>query len=326
MNFMKIDKLKKIKLFYEMLRIRKIESKISEVYSEQQIRCPVHLSLGQEAVAVGICQNLENEEKIVTAHRSHAHYLAKGGSLKKFIAELYGKETGCAKGVGGSMHLMDIKSGIMAAVPIVGSTIPIGTGIAWFNKLKRINNVVVIFFGDGATEEGVFFESLDFASLHNLPIIFVCENNEYSVYSHISKRQYNKRKITQIAKSIGINSKKIYGNDIENIFLTTNKIKKIIKKKSRPFLLELETFRTHEHCGPNYDDHLNYRDKRYLKKWKKKCPIQNYKNYLFKNKYLNEKKLLSIEKKLDQEIINAFNFAKKSNFPKKRILKNLLYA
>ena len=133
---MKISKANKLKLYYEMLRIRYVEKTIAKKYSEQEMRCPVHLSIGQEAIAVGICQNLNKNDKLVTAHRSHAHYLAKGGSLKKMLAEIYGKETGCAKGLGGSMHLMDLDAGILAAVPIVGSTIPIGTGIAWGNKIK----------------------------------------------------------------------------------------------------------------------------------------------------------------------------------------------
>ena len=186
------------KLYYEMIRIRRIEECISQKYKEQEMRCPIHLSIGQEAIPVGICQNLTKKDKIVTAHRSHAHYLAKGGDLKSMISELHGRETGCAEGKGGSMHLIDLKAGVMAAVPIVGSTIPIGVGISWGIKLKKQNNILVIFFGDGATEEGVFQESLDFASLHNLPVLFVCENNDFSVYSHISKRQSSKRNILNI--------------------------------------------------------------------------------------------------------------------------------
>ena len=143
---MKINTKKKIKLYKNMLRIRKIEEKISSKYKEQEMRCPVHLSIGQEAIAVGVCENLKNTDKIVTAHRSHAHYLAKGGSLNGMLAELYGKETGCAKGLGGSMHLIDLKSGVYAAVPIVGSTIPIGVGIAWANKLKKKKRYCCSFF------------------------------------------------------------------------------------------------------------------------------------------------------------------------------------
>ena len=323
---MKIDIEKKIKLYTKMLRIRAIEEKISSTYHEQEMRCPIHLSIGQEAIAVGVCENLNNKDKIVTAHRSHAHFLAKGGSLSAMIAELYGKETGCAKGLGGSMHLIDLKAGVYAAVPIVGSTIPIGTGIAWANKLKKNKDTVVVFFGDGATEEGVFFESLDFAALHNLQILFICENNEYSVYSHISKRQSSKRDIVKIAKSMGVNSLKIDGNSVEDIFLKSKKIINNIRKSPSPFLIELKTYRNLEHCGPNNDDNLGYREKNYLNFWKKKCPIKNYTNYLKNKKYLSNLKELSINKKIEKEITNAFNFAKKSKFPKKKLLKQFIYA
>ena len=293
---MKINNIRKKKLYYEMVRIRMVETKIAELYHEQEIRCPVHLSIGQEAIAVGVCQNLNREDKIVTAHRSHAHYLAKGGSLKKMISELYGKYNGCAKGLGGSMHLVDFSVGVYAAIPIVGSSIPIGVGIAWANKLKRNKNIVVAFFGDGATEEGVFLESLDFSALHDLPIIFVCENNEYSVYSHISKRQSKKRSITKIANSLGIKSINLNGNSVDKVFSITNKIVKYVKKFSEPYLIELKTFRNIEHCGPNKDDDLNYRNKNYLNVWKKRCPIRVYENYLDKRDLMTSKKKFLIKK------------------------------
>jgi len=323
---MKMNNIQKKKLYYEMVRIRMVETKIAELYHEQEIRCPVHLSIGQEAIAVGVCQNLNREDKIVTAHRSHAHYLAKGGSLKKMISELYGKYSGCAKGLGGSMHLVDFSVGVYAAVPIVGSTLPIGTGIAWANKLKRNKNIVVAFFGDGATEEGVFLESLDFSALHDLPIIFVCENNEYSVYSHISKRQSKKRSITKIANSLGIKSINLNGNSVDKVFSITNKIVKYVKKFSEPYLIELKTFRNIEHCGPNEDDDLNYRNKNYLNVWKKRCPIRVYENYLDKRNLMTSKKKFLIKKKIDKEINKAFEFAKKDKFPKKILLKKYIYA
>ena len=169
---MKINKIQKLKLLREMLRIRQIETSIAKKYKEQEMRCPVHLSVGQEAVAVGICQNLNKKDKIVTAHRSHAHYLAKGGSLKKMLAELYGKFTGCAKGFGGSMHLIDLNSGVAAAVPIVGSTIPIAVGASWGLGLQNKKNIVCVFFGDGATEEGVFQESLNFTKTETQNFLF----------------------------------------------------------------------------------------------------------------------------------------------------------
>ena len=323
---MKIKKNNKIKLYYEMLRIREIEKTIAEKYSEWEMRCPVHLSIGQEAVAVGVCQNLKKNDEIVTAHRCHAHYLAKGGSLKSMISELYGRETGCAKGLGGSMHLIDLRAGVSAAVPIVGSTIPIGTGIAWANKIKKSGKIVAIFFGDGATEEGVFFESLDFAALHRLPVLFVCENNEYSVYSHISKRQSKKRNITSISESLGVKSLKLNGNSIEEVFLKSKDIINKMRKNSKPYLIELKTFRAVEHCGPNNDDNLNYRTKNYLNYWEQKCPISNYEKFLKRNKLLSNYQLLKIKENIKKQISSAFNFAKKSKFPKKKLLKKYIYA
>ena len=323
---MKIKKNNKIKLYYEMLRIREIEKTIAEKYNEWEMRCPVHLSIGQEAVAVGVCQNLKKNDEIVTAHRCHAHYLAKGGSLKSMISELYGRETGCAKGLGGSMHLIDLRAGVSAAVPIVGSTIPIGTGIAWANKIKKSGKIVAIFFGDGATEEGVFFESLDFAALHRLPVLFVCENNEYSVYSHISKRQSKKRNITSISESLGVKSLKLNGNSIEEVFLKSKDIINKMRKDSKPYLIELKTFRAVEHCGPNNDDNLNYRTKNYLNYWEQKCPISNYEKFLKRNKLLSNYQLLKIKENIKKQISSAFDFAKKSKFPKKKLLKKYIYA
>ena len=166
------------RLFYSLLRIRMVEERISDLYaSEQEMRCPTHLSIGQEAIAAGICAQLRQTDYVMSAHRSHAHYLAKGGSLKAMIAEMYGKATGCAFGKGGSMHLIDTNAGFLGAVPIVGSTISISVGTALSAKMKGEDRVVVAFFGDGATETGVFHESFNFAKHHKLTIVLVCENN-----------------------------------------------------------------------------------------------------------------------------------------------------
>ncbi len=323
---MKIKSQTKKGLLAAMLRIRTIEETIAKKYSEEKMRCPIHLSVGQEAVAVGVCSNLNKKDSIVTAHRSHAHYLAKGGSLKKMISELYGKETGCAKGLGGSMHLIDIDAGVAAAVPIVGSTIPIGTGLAWGDKLNNKKNIIVIFFGDGASEEGVFFESLEFASLHDLRVLFICENNNYSVYSHIKKRQFKNRKVTRIANSFGIKSSSFNGNSIEKVHTKTQKALNFIKKKNRPFLIELNTFRFLEHCGPNNDDLLNYRSKSYISYWRSNCPIRKYEKYLLKNKFLTKKELLKIKSNILKEVKSSFLYAEKSKFPNKKMLTKYIYA
>ena len=303
-----------------------IELSIVENYNNWKMRCPVHLSIGQESSAVGICANLKKNDEVVTAHRSHAHYLAKGGSLKKMIAELHGKETGCAEGLGGSMHLIDLNQNITAAVPIVGSTIPIGVGKAWANKLNSANNIVVIFFGDGATEEGVFFESLDFAVLKNLKILFVCENNKYSVYSSLKKRQSKKRNLIKIAKAMGLNTQLFKDHDVLNIYKKTKKIIKTIKKKSVPYLIQINTWRYLEHCGPNYDDNLGYREKRDKIYWAKKDQIFKYENLLKKKGLIKTQDITDMKYKLQNEINRAFKFAEKSKFPSKKILKKYIYS
>ena len=303
-----------------------IELSIVENYNNWKMRCPVHLSIGQESSAVGICANLKKNDEVVTAHRSHAHYLAKGGSLEKMIAELHGKETGCAEGLGGSMHLIDLNQNITAAVPIVGSTIPIGVGKAWANKLNSANNIVVIFFGDGATEEGVFFESLDFAVLKNLKILFVCENNKYSVYSSLKKRQSKKRNLIKIAKAMGLNTQLFKDHDVLNIYKKTKKIIKTIKKKSVPYLIQINTWRYLEHCGPNYDDNLGYREKRDKIYWAKKDQIFKYENLLKKKGLIKTQDIIDMKYKLQNEINRAFKFAEKSKFPSKKILKKYIYS
>jgi len=313
-------------LYYELLRIRLIELEISRQYKKQKMRCPIHLSVGQEAIAVGICNNLLKKDKVVTAHRSHAHYLAKGGDLKAMLSELHGKKTGCAKGKGGSMHLMDLNVGVEAAVPIVGSTIPIGVGISWGLKLNNKKNICVIFFGDGATEEGVFLESLDFAVLHNLPVLFVCEDNNYSVYSQKKKRQSSKRNILKIAEGAGMKSKKINGNNVFEIQKETKKIINQLKNKSGPYFLSLETYRHLEHCGPDNDDYLNYREKNYIKYWVNKCPIKIAEKFLLKKNLITNIAIKEFKRKIISEINIAFDFANNSKFPKKSELKKDIYA
>ena len=309
----------KIELFKKIYKIRKVEETISKLYSQNEMRCPVHLSIGQEAVASGVCANLNKNDEIISTHRSHAHYIAKGGNLKSMVAELYGKATGCAKGIGGSMHLQDLTKGINGAVPIVGSTIPIGVGIAYNNKIRQNKNIVTVFFGEGATEQGVFYESLNFAAIHNLANLFICENNLYSVYTSLGKRQSKKRSLKKIAEANGVLYFKEDGNDVNKIYSLIKKVLKIIKTKKQPVLVEFKTYRWLEHCGPNWDDNLNYRPKGELKKWIKKCPLSKIKSQIKKEK------TLYFQEKIDQEVTKAFSFAKKSKFPNKKIVENFYF-
>jgi len=309
----------KIELFKKIYKIRKVEDTISKFYSQNEMRCPVHLSIGQEAVASGVCANLSKNDEIISTHRSHAHYIAKGGNLKSMIAELYGKTSGCTKGIGGSMHLQDLTKGINGAVPIVGSTIPIGVGIAYSNKINKKKNIVTIFFGEGATEEGVFYESLNFAGIHNLANLFICENNLYSVYTKLDKRQAKKRSLKKIAEANDVLYFEEDGNDVNKVYNLIKKASKIIRRRKKPVLVEFKTYRWLEHCGPNWDDTLNYRPKGELKKWIKRCPLKKIKSEIKKEK------TLYFEKKIDQEVLQAFAFAKKSKFPNKKLLKNFYF-
>ena len=230
-------------LFYSMLRLRRIEEEIANRYSNQEMRCPMHLCIGQEAIATGISVNLNHDDKVFSNHRAHGHYLAKGGNLKALIAELYGREGGCCGGKGGSMHLVDIRVNFIASTPIVGGTVPVAVGSAWASSLKKENIVTVVYFGDGCFEEGVMHESMNFASLHNLPIIFICENNNFSVYTSLELRQ-PKRPIYKIAEAHGISSFYSNGNDIEQVINLSSKAINNARNGNGPQFLEFLTYST----------------------------------------------------------------------------------
>ena len=293
-----------------MLRIRLIEEAIAENYSDQEMRCPVHLSIGQEATAVGVCSILKNKDWVLSGHRSHAHYLAKGGDLNKMIAEIYGKQNGCCGGLGGSMHLTDLQSGFLASTPIVGSTIPIAVGAAYKSKLSGYNSTVVIFFGDGAMETGVLHESMNFASLKKLPIIFVCENNLYSVYSPINVRQPEGRGLAKIAEAHDIKSFYADGNNVLDVYDKSLSCLNYILEEGAPCFLELPTYRWREHCGPNFDNTIGYRKEEEFLNWKKKDPLILLENEITKSN------IELFTKKIDTEVNNAFNYAINSPFPK----------
>lgn len=313
-------------MLFKMYRIRMIEQAIADRYAEQEMRCPVHLSIGQECVPVAVSAHLKPSDLVVSAHRSHAHYLAKGGDLKAMVAELYGKVTGCARGRGGSMHLVDPKAGLVAAVPIVGSAIPIGVGVAWGKKLQKCDDLVVVYLGDGATEEGVFFESIDYALLHRLRVLFVVENNYYSVYTHLRDRQSDRRKISQIARGHGLESFTGDGNDAYEAFNLVASAIRLIHEDERPVLLEFSTYRKLEHCGPNSDDHLNYRDTEELQKWFAKDPIEQLERRLTATGVLTRSAIELELERVAEEVGHAFDFASSSPFPSQEELLRDVYA
>ena len=294
---------------YELcLKVNLVESRIVQEYKNEQMRCPVHLSLGQEAVAAAMGCIMKKNDFVFSGHRSHAHYIVKNGSINKMIAELYGKKSGCSKGHGGSMHLVDEKVNFMGSTAIVSNSIPVGVGYALGNQIKKRKSNTFIFFGDGAVEEGVFYESLNFSILKNLNIVFICENNKYSVYSHMHLRQPKNRQIYKLSQSIGIPSYKINSTDPLNIFQKVNN--KLKKKKKGPIFFEIKTFRNVEHCGPSNDDNLNYRSKSEINYWKKNNFFKIFKRKKL-TKYLDIKNKEIIKNKIQKNIDIAFLNAKK---------------
>ena len=303
-------------LFHSMLRIRLVEEAIAEAYPRQEMRCPVHLSIGQEAVAAGAATALEPGDLAMSGHRSHAHYLAKGGDLRAMLAELMGREDGCCRGRGGSMHLIDRRVGFMGAVPIVGSTVPIAVGLAFAEKLRRRSRVTVAFLGEAATEEGVFHESANFASLHRLPVIFLCENNLYSVYSPMHVRQPAQREVFQVASAHGIPALQADGNDPEAVWAAISRARDHAGSGQGPVFLEMKTYRWREHCGPGFDNHIGYREEREFEEWKKRDPLETYRRKLVTAGKLSPEEDRTMAISLAKEIEAAFGFARQSPLPR----------
>lgn len=320
---MELEKLKTC--FAAMLRIRLFEQRIAALYPEQQMRCPVHFCIGQEAVAVGVCAALARQDGVFSNHRSHGHYLARGGNMRAMVAEFYGKATGCSRGKGGSMHLIDLEAGFLGAVPIVANTIPVAVGAAFSAKYRRSGQVIAVFFGEGATEEGVFCESLNFAALHALPVIFVCENNLYSVYSGLAVRQPRARDNCLLARGFGIESLRGDGNDLLQVAHLSAAAVEKARAGNGPMYLEFSTYRWMEHCGPNFDNALGYRSETEFKSYRKRCPIENLESILMESMDAYEPWRRSIEKEIIAEIEDAVQFAKRSPFPPPVELRNHVY-
>ena len=308
-----------IKRFYKSLyRIRKVEEEIIRIYPSDKIKSPVHLSLGQEFVSVGVCEALRDDDVVFGTYRGHAMYLAKGGNLNIMIAELYGKITGCAKGKGGSMHMIDIENGVMGTSAIVGTTIPVSVGYAYSQQYNKSDNVVVSFFGDGAVDEGAFHEGLNFAALKKIPILFICENNHYAIHSHHLER-HSSDNIYKRAKTYGMNSDRIISGNIFEIYQKAKECVANIRNGKGPYFLEIITSRWREHVGPNDDFGLGYRTEKEVLYWKRNDQIKKIKSLL--DIFTANK----IEKKIEKEIKEAFEFAENSLFPDEDELYSELY-
>lgn len=308
-------------LYEKLYLIRCVEETIAERYHEGKMRCPTHLSTGQEAVSAAFSLVAKKDDFAVSTHRGHAHYLAKGGCLDSMIAEIYGKITGCSKGKGGSMHLIDLNVNFMGTSAIVGNSIPVGVGLALSTQIQDQDSISFIFLGDGSIEEGVFYESANFAAIRNLPTLFICENNLYSVYSGLEVRQPKKRSIAHMVSSIGIESFNCDGNDSLKCYNILKDQTESIRQGSGPKFIEFSTYRWREHCGPEFDNNLGYRKEEEFLYWKDHDPLVQL------QELINDKNIIDkINNKIEEKVKSAFDFADSSPFPNSKDAYKGIYA
>jgi len=312
-------------LYVAMLKMRRVEERVAELLCPTpEIVCPVHLYIGQEAVAAGVCAHLRREDYVFSTHRSHGHYLAKGGDVRALVAELYGKVTGCSRGRGGSMHIAAPDIGLPGSSAIVAGTIPLAVGAALAFSIRKQDNVAVAFFGDGATNEGAFYESLNFASLKKLPVIFVCENNSYSTHMPVSECLADTR-IYKKADAFNMPGTRVDGNNVIDVFRTAGKVITDARRGNGPALIECMTYRWRGHVGPDFDLDKGLRTREELDFWMDRCPIKMLGGLLSERNMLSESDRTEICKDIDREIEEAITFAKESPCPDEGTLLNYVF-
>lgn len=302
-------------LYEKMYLIRQTEEAIADRYPEGQMRCPTHLSIGQESVPAILSSLLNDNDYAISTHRGHAHYLGKGGNLNAMIAEIYGKGSGCSAGKGGSMHLIDLSVNFMGTSAIVGNSIPIGVGFGLSIQLAKSDQISVVFIGDGAVEEGVFYEAANFAVVRNLRVLFVCENNQYSVYSPINCRQPRDRKIVDLASAIGLKSFETNGYDLRQCSEILEHAVQTVRGGNGPTFVEAHTYRYREHCGPNYDNDIGYRTNAEYEEWRSKDPLMLLRSEIVSSQTNGNKLIADIEDQTLVKVQKAFDFAIESPFP-----------
>lgn len=320
-----LDNDRLIELYRIMLTIRKVEQKIGDEYKNDEMKTPIHLSIGQEAISAGVCINLRKDDYVFGTHRSHAQYIAKGGDVKKMIAELYLRKTGCSNGRGGSMHLLAPEIGIFGSTAIVGGNLPLGTGTALASKLSNNGRVTAVFFGDGAVDEGTFHESINFAALKKLPVIYICENNAYAINSHHHQRHPN-RDIYKWSESYGIPGYQLDGNDVLKVSEIGSQAVERARSGEGPTLLECITYRYKGHIGAVNDVGEGFRPQTEYDYWLSRCPIKWYGDYLRLTGLLDEIAEKDINEEIDSLIEEAFHFAMNSPKPRPEELLDFVYA
>jgi len=308
------------RLYKKLYLTRRFEEVVAEIYPSDKIKSPVHLSIGQEAVAVGICDALRADDVVSGTYRGHAAYLAKGGDAKAMMAELFGKDSGCARGKGGSMHLVDIAHGVLGSSAVVGSTVPIAMGYAFALKREGRGRVVAAFFGDGATEEGVLWESLNFSALHKLPILFVCENNGYAIHEPIEKRWAVRDLIAKV-RAFGLPASRIDGSDVVAIrAAAASAVAPMRRGAHGPSFIECMTYRWREHVGPNADFDAGYRSQAELEPWAAADAVTRV------GAMIGPAARQTIESDIERQVRDAVSFAEQSSTPASSELKTHVFA
>jgi pyruvate dehydrogenase E1 component alpha subunit len=298
-------------MYRQMLRIRRFEEAVAALFAEGKLPGFIHVAIGQEAVPVGVCSNLLDEDYITSTHRADADFLAKGGSMNRLMAELFGKSDGCCRGKGGSMHLADFKRGIIGANGIVAGGLPIATGLALAAQMQGNGKVTVAFFGDGATNQGAFHEALNLAAVWNLPVVFVCSNNGYGQSTPQSMHQKIKDVATR-ADAYGIPGITIDGNDVMDVFQVAGEMIRRARRGDGPSLVECKTYRW---LGHYVGDSGEYRPEEELQTWKARDPIGNLRTRMLYTQTVTEPDLDGIEVQVAGEVAEAVRFAQDSPTP-----------
>jgi pyruvate dehydrogenase E1 component alpha subunit len=314
-------------LYRTMVRIRFCEESLVEPIVTREVRCPCHLYSGQEAIAAGICASLQEDDYILGTHRSHGHFLAKGGDMAEMVAEIYGRETGCSRGRGGSMHLIAPEQGILGAAPIVAGTISLAMGAALASSIRQDNRVAVSFFGDGATGEGVLYECLNFAALKKLPLVFVCENNFYATHMPVRDCRVENN-IYKIGEPFCIPSFEVDGNDVLQVYKLGGAAIEKCRKGMGPVLIECRTYRFRGHVGPDDNlqgDHTDIRPREEVAAWLQKDPITKFEEYLLNNEIMDREFFNAVRREAAKEVAQAHALAKQSRHPAPKDLANYVF-
>ena len=311
----------------KLLRIRRAEEIIAEEYRSGSMRTPTHFGIGQEAIAVGVCEALRLDDVVYTHHRSHTHYLAKGGSLFGLIAELLGREGGCSRGRGGSVHLTDRSIGFIGSSPILGHSAALAAGSALAFKMDGLSKVSVGFFGEGALDEGASWEAFNYASIHKLPVLFICENNLYATESPMSVRQADGTDLCERVRSFKVYAERIDGNNVDCVYKTAQAAIDLCRSGAGPAFLECMTYRWREHVGPLWDYEVNrtYRSKDELERWMQRCPIKLSRKSILESGKASLDDLAVWQEDIDKEIFGTLVQAKNSPWPEVSTLFENIY-